>query len=145
MIWYTKNDQKRSWLKMSDQIFLILVYARYTKKTSKWHVIRFILYHWYVQHQRLQEMTIFDCYTWGILFLLLKPKTSFFTQKSKSKTTYLPKENICQVQFEISTPCGLSIDSTSLTLRITMLIHQHLHVIYSQMYSAFVVNYIISI
>ncbi len=52
---------------MSDQILLLLVYLLCTKNI--WYIncyTAFLLYQWYVQYQRLQEMTIFDWYTTGI-------------------------------------------------------------------------------
>lgn len=98
MIWYLsgmclifKNDQKIwMWLKMSDQIFLVLVNTWYMKKTGMWTVIRlFSLHHWYDQYQRLWEMTNFDwcmngmwqagiCITYFFLVVAKGTMLSFF-------------------------------------------------------------------
>ncbi len=43
---------------MSDQIFLVLVYAWYVK-----NLVYELLQGFFVQYERLQEMTIFDWYT----------------------------------------------------------------------------------
>ncbi len=64
---------------MSDQILLILVYMRYTKKTGIWFgKLLFSLYQRYFQYQRLREMTIFDWYTTGIWHHGIRIMTFFF-------------------------------------------------------------------
>ncbi len=72
MIWYVfgiwfsiqKWPKKWPWLKMSDQILLILVYMQYSKITDIWTNARlFSLHHLYVQYQWLLEMNRND-YFW---------------------------------------------------------------------------------
>ncbi len=65
---YSKYDKEKwPWLEMSDQIFLIQVFVQcavHQNETGMWTVKRlFLLYHWYIHYQMLQEMIIFDWYT----------------------------------------------------------------------------------